>query len=244
MTLLYPLLLKLPLGVLTPKDFIVNIVNFYTFVYTIYTMLINLNDSDKKALYLIRNKLIHEGKKPTLREINEVTGGKSPRSASIVIDRLVRLGFLIRNGDKLRLTEHAVMNTASIETVNIPLIGTVTCGLPILAVENIEAYIPVSTSLAKKGSQYFLLRASGDSMNEAGIQDKDILLVRQQSTAETGQKVVALINDEATVKILERGNSIVILRPKSSNKNYKPIILTDNCQIQGVVVAVLPSDLN
>jgi len=205
-------------------------------------MLVNLSDSDKKAFNLIRNRLVHEGKKPTLREINEVTGGKSPRSASIVIDRLVRMGLLKRNGDNLRLTENAI-NSASIETINVPLVGTVTCGLPVLAVENIEAYIPVSTNLAKKGSQYFLLRASGDSMNEAGIQDRDILLVKQQSTAEDGQKVVALINDEATVKYFERKNSAVILRPKSSNNVHKPIILTDNCQIQGVVIAVLPADL-
>lgn len=213
-------------------------------MYTIYTMLVNLSDGDKKAFNLIRNKLVHEGKKPTLREINEVTGGKSPRSASIVIDRFVKLGLLKRTGVKIRLSEEAVTNTASIETVTIPLVGTVTCGVPMLAVENIEAYISVSTNLAKKGSPYFLLRASGDSMNEAGIQNKDILLVRQQSSAEDGQKVVALINDEATVKIFERKNSAIILRPKSSNKVHKPIILTNNCQIQGVVIAVLPSDLN
>lgn len=81
-------------------------------------------------------------------------------------------------------------------------------------------------------------------MDEAGIQDKDILLVRQQNTADNGQPVVALINDEATVKIFERTNSAVILRPKSQNTRHKPIIVTDNCQIQGVVVAVLPPDLN
>jgi repressor LexA len=206
-------------------------------------MLVNLSDSDKKAFNLIRNKLVHGGKKPTLREINEVTGGKSPRSASIVLDRLVRMGLLKRVGVNFRLTETALINSTSIETVNVPLVGTVTCGLPVLAVENIEAYIPVSTNLAKKGSQYFLLRASGDSMNEAGIQDKDIILVKQQSTADDGQKVVALINDEATVKIFERKNSAVILRPKSSKSIYKPIILTENCQIQGVVIAVLPADL-
>lgn len=207
-------------------------------------MLINLTDSDKKALNLIRNKLIHEGKKPTLREINEVTGGKSPRSASIVIDRLVRIGLLKKVGDNLRLIENSLLNPTSIETINIALIGTVTCGIPMLAEENIEAYIPISTNLAKKGSNYFLLRASGNSMDLAGINDKDILLIKQQNTAENNEKVVALINDEATVKIFERTNSAIILRPKSTNSIHKPIVLTDNCQIQGVVVAVLPSDLN
>lgn len=207
-------------------------------------MFVNLSDSDKKAFNLIRNKLLRDGGKPTLREINEVTGGKSPRSASLVIDRLVRMGLLKKVGDNLRLAENQFLNPSSIETVNIPLVGTVTCGLPMLATENIEAFIPVSTNLAKRGSQYFLLRVSGDSMNQAGIQDKDILLIKQQSTAENGQQVVALIDDDATVKIFERTNSAIILRPKSSNIKHKPIIVTENCQIQGVVIAVLPADLN
>lgn len=207
-------------------------------------MLINLSNTDKQAFNLIRNKLIQEGRKPTLREINEVTGGKSPRSASIVIDRLVKVGLLKRTGTNIRLADNQVLNPSSIETVNVPLVGTVTCGLPMLATENIEAFIPVSTKLARKGSNYFLLRAKGDSMNEAGINNGDILLIRQQDSADDGQKVIALINDEATVKILERRGSTVILRPKSSNEKYKPIILTANCQIQGVVVAVLPSDIN
>ena len=111
------------------------------------------------------------------------------------------------------------------------------------AEENIQARIPVSTALAKKGSKYFLLRASGDSMNQAGINSGDLLLVRQQDTAETGERVVALINEEATVKIFERGADAVILRPKSTNKEHRPIVLTDNCIIQGVVQAVLPSDI-
>jgi len=207
-------------------------------------MLHNLKDIDVKALNLIRNTLVHEGRKPTLKEINEVTGGQSPRSAAIVIERLVKNGYLVRKGANLALTEKASIKSPSIETVNLPLVGTVACGLPILAEENIEAYIPVSTNLARNNSNYYLLRASGDSMNEAGIEDKDILLVRQQSTAEIGDRVVALINDEATVKFFERKDNAVILRPKSTNIKHKPIILTENCQIQGVVIAVLPSDLN
>jgi repressor LexA len=206
-------------------------------------MLVNLKDTDKKALNVIRNILVHEGRRPTLKEINDVTGGKSPRSATIVMDRLVRLGFLKRIGNNLYLTEKAVLNSVSIETVNIPLVGSIACGLPILAEENIEAFVPVSTNLAKKGSTYFLLRAVGDSMNEAGIEDGQILLVRQQNTGENGDRVVALINDEATVKVFERGNNAIILRPKSSNIKHKPIIVTENCQIQGIVIAVLPADL-
>jgi repressor LexA len=207
-------------------------------------MINELNEKDKKAYALIRNKLIHTGKRPTLKEINEVTGGKSPRSAVIIIDRLVKIGLLKRLGDSLRLTEDIAVSTASIVTTQVPLVGVVSCGHPLLAEDNVQAYIPVSTSLAKPGSKYFLLRATGDSMNEAGINGGDILLIRQQNTAEDGKRVVALIDDEATVKIFERTSEAVILRPKSSNKKHKPIIVTENCQIQGEVIAVLPPDIN
>jgi repressor LexA len=201
----------------------------------------NLSDKDKKAFALIRNKIIHYGDSPSLREINEVTGGKSPRSASLVVERLAQAGLIKKNGRNLILTDARATN--SVSTVEVPLVGAVTCGTPMLAEENIQTYISVSTALAKKGSTYFLLRAMGDSMNLAGINSGDLLLIRQQETAETGDKVVALINDEATLKSFERVKGAVVLRPKSSNKVHKPIVLTDNCQIQGVVVAVLPSDL-
>lgn len=201
----------------------------------------NLSDKDKKAFALIRNKIIHYGKSPTLDEINEVTGGKSPRSASLVVDRLIEAKMIKKEGRTLKLV--GTHSTQSISTINIPLVGSVACGVPIFAEENIETLIPVSTALAKTGSKYFILRAKGTSMNDAGINDNDLLLVRQQDTSDDGQKVVALINDEATVKILEKGNGVVILRPKSKDKSHKPIILTNNCTIQGIVVAVLPADL-
>jgi repressor LexA len=206
-------------------------------------MIYNLSHTDKKAFNLIKTKIITEGRKPTLKEINEVTGGKSPRSASIVIDRLVRMGLIKKLGNNLHLTENNSNSYLSIETIDVPLVGTVTCGMPMLAQENIEAYIPVSTNLAKRGSKYFLLRASGTSMNKAGINDKDIVLIKQQNTADSGDKIVALINDEATIKIFERTSSVIILRPKSTDEKHKPILLTENCQIQGIVVAILPPDL-
>jgi len=206
-------------------------------------MLENLSDKDKKAFLLIRNRIVHEGESPTLREINEVTGGKSPRSAALVIDRLIDAGLVKKFGKKVKLVDLRAPAEASVSTVRIPLVGSVACGVPILAQENIEAFIPVSTALARKGSKYFLLRAEGDSMNQAGIEDGSILLVRQQEIANNGERVVALIDDEATVKLFEKTDTAIILRPKSTNRKHVPIVLTDNCKIQGVVVAVLPSDL-
>jgi repressor LexA len=194
---------------------------------------------DKRAYSLIRNCLLETGKKPTLEEINEVTGGKSPRSASIVIDRLIRLGFLKKYGSNLKLTEKQI-NIASASTVNVPVVGQVACGLPILAEQNIEAYIPVSTSLVKPGTAYFLLKAKGDSMNKAGINHGDLILVKQQSTANNGERVVALVNDEATVKEFHVKGNYVMLLPKSDNPAHQPIILTEEFIIQGVVTAVIP----
>ena len=203
-----------------------------------------LKDTDKKAYSLIRTKLLKDGTQPTLREINDVTGGKSPRSASIVIDRLVKLGLLKKTGNVLKLIDNATFSPETIETIDVPLLGSVSCGLPMFAEENIEAFIPVSKKLAKGSAQYFLLRANGDSMDLAGINSGDFILVKQQISAENGQKVVALINDEATVKFFERTEGAIILKPKSSNPKNKPIIISDDCQIQGVVISVLPKNLN
>src|SRR5690606_25049529 len=108
----------------------------------------------------------------------------------------------------------------AVQTVQVPLVGTVTCGAPILAQENIEALIQVSTALAKPGSKYFMLKAKGDSMDAAGINDGDFILVKQQPTAENGQRVVALIDDEATVKEFRCSGNIVTLLPRSSNKKH------------------------
>lgn len=201
----------------------------------------NLSDKDKKAFALIRNRIIYYGESPSLREINAVTGGKSPRSASLVVDRLIDAGLIKKSVRGLILAN--THSNSSINTVDIPLVGSVACGTPIFAEENIQTRIPVSTRMAQKGSKYFILRASGDSMNEAGINSGDLLLIKQQNVAENGDRIVALINEEATVKIFEKTRDAVILRPKSKNKLHKPIVLTDNCMIQGVVVTVLPSDL-
>lgn len=201
----------------------------------------NTRDKDARALNLIRNKLIHEGVSPTLAEINKLTGGKSPRSASLILDRLEKANLIKRLNGKVISTTFD--KPASISTVNIPLVGSIPCGMPMLAEENIETYIPISTTLAQKGSKYFLLRAIGDSMDRAGINNSDLLLIRKQETADNGNKVVALINDEATVKIFEKRGNLIILHPKSNNKNHQPIILTSDCIIQGVVVEILPKDI-
>lgn len=210
-------------------------------------MIENLTESDKKVYALIRNRIVHGLDAPTLREINEVTKKSSPRSAVLVLDRLEKAGLIRRSGRKIQLVSQSLASNASISTVNVPLVGYIAAGMPILAEENVQAMVPITTALARPGSKYFLLRVVGTSMNQANvggvkIEDSSIVLVRQQDCADDGDIVVALINDEATVKILEQKNGMVILRPKSSDP-HTPIVLSDNCIIQGVVIAVLPADL-
>ena len=170
-------------------------------------------------------------------------GYKSPRSGALIIDSLIKKDFLKRKPDgEIQFLRDSELNEANHErTVNVPFVGRVACGLPILAEENIEAMIPVSTKLAYAGSKYFILRAIGDSMNEADIDDGDFVLVRQQQNANDGDIVVALIDDEATIKEFHRKNGAVILKPKSSNKKHQPIILTSNFEIQGIVVKTIPN---
>lgn len=207
-----------------------------------------LNDSDKRVYAHIRNRIVHGEKTPTLEEINGITGRSSFRSAVLVLERLEDAGLIRRDGRRIELVSAGLENNKSVSTVNVPLVGSIAAGAPMFAEENIQAFIPVTTALARPGSKYFLLRINGNSMdlakvNGAKIENGSIVLVRQQPTADDGAIIVALINDEATVKILERNSGTVILRPKSSSPNHRPIVLTDNCIIQGVVVAVLPADL-
>ncbi len=202
--------------------------------------------SEKKlrALRFIRNAIVHEGQSPSVRDLARALGYKSPRSAFLVLSELIQRGWLKRKADgNLQIRKDLPESGDHARTVEIPLVGNVACGAPLLAEENVETRFPVSTSLARPGGKYFLLRAVGDSMDKAGIDDGDLVLVRQQPVAENGDKVVALINDEATVKELHREKDVVVLKPKSTNKHHKPIVVSENFIIQGVVTSVLPANL-
>jgi repressor LexA len=203
-----------------------------------------MNQTDKNDLQgyaFIRNRILHDGKTPSLREISDAVGYKSRHSAVKMLARLESRGLLkiTRNGTRLS-GQTPSMNE---RTVDVPLVGAVACGIPTLAEQNFEAIIPVSTKLATPGYKYFLLRAKGTSMNKSGINDGDLLLIRQQPVADDGEKVVALINDEATVKHIYHENGVIVLKPNSTDPEHKPIVLSDEFVVQGVVVATLPKNL-
>lgn len=201
-----------------------------------------------KQLDFFSKLLAYRGKHgvlPTVREMQEFADFRSPRSVTQFLDALEDAGFIKRGegARNIRITKIPAgpVTRGRARTVPVPLVGTVAAGLPILATENIESTILVSDQLARGHHRYFLLRVSGDSMNRAGIQNGDLVLVRQQSTADPGQNVVALIDDEATVKRLRVAPQAIVLEPVSSNPKHKPIILDRDFAVQGVVVGTIPA---
>lgn len=185
-----------------------------------------------------------EGVSPTVREMQAFMGFRSPRSVTQYLDALEEAGFVERSSGARRTrilkTPRSIALPDRRDTVLVPVVGRVAAGTPFLAEESIDGYVPVSTRLASGAHAYFLLRVRGDSMDRAGIQDGDLVLVRRQQTAEAGTRVVALIDDEATVKVFRPSPDAIVLEPKSSNARHKPIVLDRDIEIQGVVVAAIP----
>jgi len=201
-----------------------------------------LSTKELAALKAIRNSIAYRSKMPSVRELMNVLGYRSPRSAALILESLMKKGFLKKKSEgNYQVVKSTIEDQERSETIDVPLVGAIRCGIPVLAEENIEAMIPVSTRLANTNNKYFLLRAMGDSMNEKGIEEGNLLLIRQQESANPGDIVVALIDDEATVKEYQPSQDTIILKPRSTNPHHKPIILDHDFQIQGVVSAVIPN---
>ena len=183
------------------------------------------NKAEQIVAYV--NQFIAEhGYSPSVREIGAAVGLRSTASVSYHLQALQDKGLLLSPGSKGR--KRAIVT--SIRPGQIPVVGTVTAGLPILAVENQEGTMPW------EDPSCFALRVRGDSMIDAGILSGDKVVVRPQQTADDGQIVVARIGDEATVKRLRRRNGQIWLMPE--NKNYDPIDGSE-AQIIGLVKAVV-----
>ena len=183
------------------------------------------------------------GRMPSVRDLMRELDYKSPRSASVILESLLDKGVLKKRQDGgIQLMQYEIKedNIKRAQTVKIPLLGTVACGVPIFAEENIEAEISVSIKLVKPSHKYFLLKASGDSMNKKGINDGDLVLIRQQQAANNGDIVVALIDDEATIKEYHHNRNTIVLKSQSTNNKHQPIILNHDFRIQGIVEAVIP----
>ncbi|MFH1422381.1 MAG: S24 family peptidase, partial [Planctomycetota bacterium] len=138
---------------------------------------------EKETIRQIRNSIMHRGRTPSVRELMVSLSYKSPRSVTVIIEQLLSKGVLRRRANRtLQLIKSLNDDEMNARTVDVPLVGTISCGMPMLAEENIEAMIPVSIRLAKPPSRHFLLKAKGDSMDKKDINNGDLVLVRQQTT--------------------------------------------------------------
>ena len=171
------------------------------------------------------------GYPPSVREICAAVGLRSPSTVHSHLKTLQRAGMIVKDEHKTRAIN---VNGPNSPASGIPILGYVAAGQPILAVENIEGYLELDMGGAQQDC--FALRVRGESMIGAGIMDGDLVVVRRQPTAENGQIVVALIEDEATVKRFKRGGGQLWLMPE--NPNYSPID-GSQCQILGRVRAVV-----
>ncbi|MDI6844201.1 MAG: transcriptional repressor LexA [Anaerosomatales bacterium] len=197
-----------------------------------------LTRRQEQILDFIRSEIHRRGYPPSVREIGEAVGLSSSSTVHAHLSALEKHGYIRRDPTKPRALE--VLDTRDTErgvdprTVTaVPLVGSVAAGQPILAAENIEATLPLPAEFA--GESTFILRVRGDSMIEAGILDGDFVVVRQQATADNGDIVVALIEDEATVKRFYREADRIRLQPE--NSAMEPIYVRD-ARILGKVVAL------
>ena len=188
-----------------------------------------LSKSQQKILDFIRNS-IQEGISPSVREICAATDLKSTATVHSHLKALEAKRLIVRNQGSNRSIRLTNGNTAFV-----PVLGKVTAGIPILAVEDVECYIPISENV-RRGRELFALRVVGESMINAGILDNDIVVVHKTPSAENGQIVVAMIDNEATVKRFYKENGYVRLQPE--NDTFQPII-TDECSILGRVISVV-----
>jgi repressor LexA len=191
----------------------------------------------EQILDYIKAETETQGYPPSVREIGRAVGLKSTSTVHGHLAQLERKGYIRRDSSKPRAIE--VLPAAGIlprsASVTVPLVGRVTAGLPVLAVENIEDYFPLPKDFGEQGT-LFMLRVTGDSMIEAGILDGDYVIVRQQENAENGEIVVALLEDEATVKRFFKEKDKLRLQPE--NRFMEPIIVED-ASILGKVIGVV-----
>lgn len=206
----------------------------------------SINKREKAILKFIEKSQKANGYAPSVREIGKAVGLKSTATVHGYLAKLVEKGYIKKENQKGRtlkllkggLTEESGNTPKEFysgkEMVEVPVIGKITAGAPILAVENVTDTFPIPIDFVGN-SESFMLTVRGESMIEAGILDGDYILVKKQNTAENGQIVVALIEDEATVKTFYKEDGHIRLQPENSTMD--PIIVPD-CQILGKVSGV------
>lgn len=199
-------------------------------------MIIKENSDKQTQIY---NFLIEftksKGYPPSVREICEAVSLKSTSTVHGHLKRLEKKGLIYRDPTKPRALEIVELSNEEKELIDIPIVGKVTAGMPILATENIEDMFQMPINYVKHNNDLFILKVTGDSMIEAGVLDGDLAIIEQKNVATNGDIVVALIENEATIKRFFKENGFIRLQPE--NKNYEPIIVED-CSILGKLVGI------
>ena len=195
-----------------------------------------ISRKQQEILDYLKEEILSKGYPPTVREICEKVGLRSTSSVHSHLNTLERNGYIRRDPTKPRAIEICDDSFQMVRTemASLPIVGNVAAGQPILAQENIENYFPVPAEIVPSGDS-FALRVRGDSMINVGIFNGDLLFVNSCNTARNGEIVVALVEDEATVKTFYRENGYIRLQPE--NDTMDPIIV-DHCVILGKVFGV------
>lgn len=195
-----------------------------------------ISSKQQEILDYIKEEILKRGYPPSVREICEAVHLKSTSSVHSHLETLEKNGYIRRDPTKPRAIEICDDSFQMIRTemVNLPIIGQVAAGMPILAEENVESYFPVPAEFVPHGES-FILNVKGDSMINAGIYSGDKIFVNACSSARNGDMVVALIDDSATVKTFYKEEGHIRLQPE--NDTMEPIIV-DDCQILGKVFGV------
>jgi repressor LexA len=194
--------------------------------------MIDIKKSSKQLeIYeFIKNQVNAKGYPPSVREICEAVNLSSTSTVHGHLTRLEKKGLIRRDPTKPRAIELLQEPHNKKEMVDIPIIGKVTAGIPILAQESIEDYLTIPLDFVNSTNELFILKVQGDSMIEAGIHDKDLAIIEKTSIAVNGDIIVALIENEATIKRFFKENGHIRLQPE--NSTMEPIIV-DNCKILG-----------
>lgn len=196
-----------------------------------------ISKRQEQILEFIKTQIKTTGYPPSVREIGKAVGLKSSSTVHNHILQLEQKGLLKRDPTKTRAIIPIENEPSDLmtESINLPVVGNVAAGSPILADQNIEEYLPVPVNFVGSGS-HFILKVKGESMIEAGIMDGDYLIIRQQTNANNGEIVVAIVEDEATVKRFYKKDGYIELRPE--NSSMEPMIF-DDVQIAGKVSGLL-----
>ena len=197
-----------------------------------------LNGMQLRIYTYIQDVIKSRGYPPTVREIGDAVGLKSPSTVHGHLTRLEKKGLLHRDAMKPRalgICSDSHEDECVSEVSHVPLVGIVTAGQPILALENREAIMPLPADIVGEG-ELFMLRVRGDSMINAGIFQDDYIVVRKQPTAVNGEIIVALIDDEATVKRFYKENGYIRLQPEN---DYMEPIIVSHAAILGKVVSLI-----